>query len=375
MNGNKSTKFLVIKKPRRLFVFCLFLALFMLLYEFAERIIFLDSAGWASQVIGIAITSLAATLAAYYFLLRRPERINKQLSISLQELEKTKEVLQTKEEMYRSLVESTGDSIYVVDRSSRYLFINKKHRERMGLLADDYQGQDYDRFHSADESAEFRKQVDAVLQLGESLQFDHKSQRDNKYFLRTFSPVRNAEGLIMAITVVSIDITRQKELETSLRSLSITDALTGLYNRRGLFALAEQQIKSVNRSQQWLSVLYADLDNLKEINDKFGHQEGDAALARAADILRATFRESDIIARIGGDEFVVIIVSDEKRSSQFTFSRLQQNLDAYNAGAKAGYTLALSLGIAMYDPQHPVSFEDLLREADEFMYLHKKKHP
>ncbi len=114
-----------------LFVFCLFLALFMFLYEYAEKIIFLDSAGWASQGIGILVTSLAATLAAY-FLLRRPERINKQLSISLQELENTKEVLQTKEEMYRSLVESTGDSIYVVDRSSRYLFINKKHRERMG---------------------------------------------------------------------------------------------------------------------------------------------------------------------------------------------------------------------------------------------------
>jgi len=374
MNGNKSTKFLEIKKPRMLFVFCLFLALFMFLYEFAEKIIFLDGSGWASQGTGILVTSLTATLAAY-FLLRRPELINKQLSMSLQELEKTKEVLQTKEEMYRSLVESTGDSIYVVDRSSRYLFINKKHRERMGLLADDYQGQDYDRFHAADEAVDFRKQVDAVLQIGESLQFDHKSERDNKYFLRTFSPIKNAEGLITAVTVVSTDITRQKELETSLRSISITDALTGLYNRRGLFALAEQQIKSVNRSQQWLSVLYADLDNLKEINDKFGHQEGDAALARAADILRTTFRESDIIARIGGDEFVVIIVSDEKRSSQFTFSRLQQKLDAYHAATKAAYTLSLSTGIAMYDPQHPVSFEDLLREADEFMYLHKKKHP
>ena len=370
----KPTKFLGIIKPRSLFVFCLFLTLFMLLYELVERIFFRDNAGWASQGIGILSTSLAATLAAY-FLLRRPERINRQLSLSLQELEKTKEDLQIREERYRSLVESTGDSIYVVDRNCRYLFINKKHRERMGLLSGDYQGQDYDRFHTVDEAVDFRKQVEAVLQIGESLQFDHKSQRDNKYFIRTFSPIKNAEGSITAVTVVSTDITRQKELETSLRSISITDALTGLYNRRGLFALAEQQIKSVNRSQKWLSVLYADLDNLKEINDKFGHQEGDAALARAAEILRTTFRESDIIARIGGDEFVVIIVSDERRSSHFTFSRLQQNLDIYHAGAKAAYTLSLSTGIAMYDPQHPVTFEDLLREADEFMYLHKKKRP
>jgi diguanylate cyclase (GGDEF)-like protein/PAS domain S-box-containing protein len=355
-----------------LFVFCLFLAIFMLLYDYAEKTIFFDTTGWAATGIGILVTCFAGTLAAY-FLLRRSERINQQLSLSLQELEETKNVLQTKEEMYRSLVESTGDSIYVIDRSTRYLFMNQKHRERMGLIADDYQGQNYDRYHSAEESIDFRKQVDAVLQIGESLQFDHKGQRDNKYFLRTFNPIRNAEGLVTAVTVVSTDISRQKELEKSLRLISITDSLTGLYNRRGLFALAEQQLKLVNRSKQWLSVLYADLDNLKEINDQFGHQEGDAALTRAADILRTTYRESDIIARIGGDEFVVIIVSDERRSSQAIHGRLQQNLNAHNEGTRAAYILSLSTGIAMYDPQHPVSFEDLLREADRFMYLHKKK--
>jgi diguanylate cyclase (GGDEF)-like protein/PAS domain S-box-containing protein len=364
---------LSLKKPRVLFVFSLFLALFMLLYDYAEKTIFRDSTGWAAHGLGILVTCVAGTVAAY-FLLRRSERVNDQLSLSLLELEKTKNVLQTKEEMYRSLVESTGDSIYVVDRSTCYLFMNKKHRERMGLIADDYQGQSYDKYHSAEESIDFKKQVDAVLQIGESLQFDHKGQRDNKYFLRTFNPIRDAEGLVTAVTVVSTEITRQKELEKSLRLISITDPLTGLYNRRGLFALAEQQIKLVNRSKQWLSVLYADLDNLKEINDQFGHQEGDATLMRAADILRATYRESDIIARIGGDEFVVIIVSDERRSSKVIHSRLQQNLDAYNEGAKAAYTLSLSTGIAMYDPLHPVSFEDLLREADRFMYLHKKKY-
>jgi diguanylate cyclase (GGDEF)-like protein/PAS domain S-box-containing protein len=372
MNGKRSMELLSIKKPRMLFVFCLFLAVFSLLYDYAEKTIFRDSTGWAAHGISVLVTCFAGTLAAY-FLLRRSERINQQLARSLQELEEIKNILQTKEEMYRSLVESTGDSIYVVDRSTGYLFMNQKHRERMGLIADDYQGQNYDRYHSADESIDFRKQVDAVLQIGESLQFDHKGQGDNKYFLRTFNPIRNAEGLVTAVTVVSTEITRQKELEKSLRLISITDSLTGLYNRRGLFALAEQQIKLVNRSKQWLSVLYADLDNLKEINDQFGHQEGDAALTRAADILRTTYRESDIIARIGGDEFVVIIVSDERRSSQAIHGRLQQNLDAHNEGTRAAYILSLSTGIAMYDPQHPVSFEDLLREADRFMYLHKKK--
>ncbi len=372
MSTEKPQEFLKIKKPRMLFVFCLFLALFMLLYRYAEKTIFPNIVGWASQGIGIILTSIAGTLAAY-ILLRRSERINKRLSFSLEELEKTKEVVQTKEEMYRSLVESTGDSIYVVDRDTGYLFINKKHRERMGLTVEQYQGQNYGRFHLAEESINFRNQVDAVLKHGESVQYEHKSSRDNKFFLRTFSPVKNSEGWITAVTVVSTDITRQKELEESLRSLTITDPLTGLYNRRGLFTLAEQQVKLANRTQKWLSIVYADLDNLKSINDKFGHQEGDAALIRAADILRDTFRESDIIARIGGDEFVVIVISDERRSPDNTQDRLRKNLEACHAEANAGYTLSLSTGVAVYDPSHPMSFDSLLQEADRVMFLHKKK--
>jgi two-component system cell cycle response regulator len=132
-------------------------------------------------------------------------------------------------------------------------------------------------------------------------------------------------------------------------------------------------MKMVNRSQKWLSVIFTDLDGLKSINDKFGHHEGDAALIRTADILRDTFRESDIIARVGGDEFVAIIVTDEKRSPGATQDRLKQNLATYHAKANAGYSLSLSTGIVVYDPSHPSSFEDLLREADRIMYTTKKR--
>jgi diguanylate cyclase (GGDEF)-like protein/PAS domain S-box-containing protein len=372
MKKESTPQFLKIKKPRMLFVFGLFLTLFMLLYEYVERMIFPDITGWESQGVAILATSIVGTLAAY-FLLRRSDRVNKKMSCYLQELEDTKEALQANEEMYRSLVESTGDSIYVVGRDTRYLFMNNKHRNRMGLSEDDYKGQDYGRFHFGDEAMDFRKQVNTVLQTGESRQYEHKSQRDQRDFIRTFSPIRNKDGWITAVTVVSTDISRQKGLEESLRSLSITDPLTGLYNRRGLFALAEQQIKMINRSHKWLSVIFTDLDGLKSINDKFGHQEGDAALIRTADILRDTFRESDIIARIGGDEFVAIIVTDEKRSPGATQSRLKKNLDAHHAKANAGYSLSLSTGIVVYDPVHPVSFEDLLREADRIMYATKKR--
>jgi diguanylate cyclase (GGDEF)-like protein/PAS domain S-box-containing protein len=373
MSREKPPETIKINRIRMLCGYFLFLVLFMLFSEYVKDAIFSTIAAWESRGIAVLMTGIAGTAGAF-ILLRSMERINHMRSTYLQELGITKEALQEKEEMYRSLVESTDDSIYVVARDTGYLFINKKHRVRMGLAEDQYQGFNYARFHSPAESIDFRKQVDAVIKAGESVQFEHKSQRDNRFFLRTFSPVRNSVGWITAVTVVSTDITRQKELEESLRALSITDALTGLHNRRGLFALADQQIKLANRSRKCLYVLYADLDNLKTINDKFGHQEGDAALKTTADILRKTFRESDTIARIGGDEFVVIAGSDEKRNSGLIQKRLQQGLDAYNTEAHSGYKLAFSIGIVFYDPQRPVSFEDLMNEADRIMSIKKKEN-
>jgi len=372
MNKEIPPKFPLLNKTGILGFFFLFLALFTLFSEYAKITIIPGIGEWESRSIAILIASFTGTLAAI-LLLRRSQRTMRDPSSGLQEPGSMKEAMLEKEEMYRSLVESTDDSIYVVARDTSYLFINKKHCERMGLAADQYQGLNYARLHSPDETIDFRTQVDSVIKAGESAQFEHKSQRDKRFFLRTFSPVRNSAGWITAVTVVSTDITRQKELEESLRALSITDALTGLYNRRGLFALADQQIKLANRSQKCLYTLFADLDNLKMINDKFGHKEGDEALKKIADILRNTFRESDTIARIGGDEFVVIAGSDKKRNSGVIHKRLQQGLDAYDAQTHSGYKLSLSIGIVFYDPQRPVSFEDLINEADRIMSIKKKE--
>ena len=284
-----------------------------------------------------------------------------------------KEASQKREELYRSLVESAEDSIYAIDKAGRYIFINKRHRERMGLSAEGYVGKEYSAYHAPEESSCFKQQVDMVFTTGESFQYEHKSRRDSKYFLRTYSPVKNSEGKITAVTIVSKDITRLKELEESLRSLSLTDELTGLYNRRGFFTLADQQLKLANRAQQQLYILFADVDGLKGINDRYGHQEGDAALLMTATILRKTFRESDVIARIGGDEFVVIILQDEKMDADSFRVRLQKNLNSCQAGQRTTYTLSFSTGIVYYDPANPVSLAELVLDADKMMYENKRR--
>jgi len=280
--------------------------------------------------------------------------------------------LQDTEAKYRSLVESTEDSIYLVARDYRYLFMNKKHFMRMGLVPDQFLGHQYHEFHSAEETARFMEHVNQVFETGESCQNEHMSMRDGKYFLQTLSPIKDQNNSIVAITVISKDISDRKRMEEELRSLSLTDELTGLYNRRGFLALADQYLKIVNRMKNQISILYADLDDLKVINDTFGHQEGDRAIIETAEVLRETFRESDVAARIGGDEFVVMPAVISNASLELVLERLHKNIARVNDQADRKYQISLSYGIALYDPEEPCTIEELLSRGDRMMYAHKK---
>ncbi len=162
-------------------------------------------------------------------------------------------------------------------------------------------------------------------------------------------------------------------IERELRHLALCDDLTSLYNRRGFFAAATQQLKLARRNQKPALLLFCDLDGLKSINDAYGHREGDLALVRAADALEAVFRDSDVLARISGDEFAVLATDLPRRYQQTVFARLQKALK--RAGKdEPRYELSLSCGTAWFDPQNPVSLGDLMQEADAAMYERKRSN-
>jgi len=284
----------------------------------------------------------------------------------------TENMLCESEEKYRSLVESTEDFIYLVDRDYKYLFMNKKHLSRLGLLDDEYLGQAYSTFHSPDETKWFIEKANKVFTTGKSIQHEHKSLRDGRYFFLTLSPVKKLDGTIIAVTIVSKDISEIKSMEEKLKALSLTDELTGIYNRRGFFTLVEQLLKMSKRQKKGIFMLYLDLDDLKVINDTFGHQEGDLALIDTATILKENYRESDIIARIGGDEFVVIPVGTAGDSVEIIIARLQKAVEVHNSKGIRRYKLSLSAGIAYYNPEHPCSIDELLIQGDKSMYEQKR---
>jgi diguanylate cyclase (GGDEF)-like protein len=161
-------------------------------------------------------------------------------------------------------------------------------------------------------------------------------------------------------------------MQENIRSLSLVDELTGLYNRRGFLTLASQQLKLANRLKKRMLLIFADLDGMKRINDTLGHQEGDKALIEIAKILKETFRESDIIARLGGDEFVVLTLEKSVSSDDAITKRLQERLNSQNAHGNRHYCLSLSLGVAHHDPEHSCSIDELLAKADLSMYQQKR---
>jgi diguanylate cyclase (GGDEF)-like protein len=160
-------------------------------------------------------------------------------------------------------------------------------------------------------------------------------------------------------------------LDSELRSLALKDDLTCLYNRRAFLALAGQELKVARRNAQGLVLFFADVDNLKEINDTYGHQEGDVALIRVANALELTFRDSDVLARLGGDEFAVLALEASCEHRETILDRLVKNLKISSAG-EARYQLSLSIGMARFDPRHPVTLGKLIANADEAMYEEKK---
>jgi len=159
--------------------------------------------------------------------------------------------------------------------------------------------------------------------------------------------------------------------EEALRALSLTDELTGLYNRRRFFVLTEQYLKLSVRTKKKLLLLFIDMDNLKWINDHHGHNEGDQALIDLANILRKTFRESDIVARIGGDEFVVLSESTDE-NGEIVLTRLYENIKDHNAKRSRRYDLSISVGTTQFDPEDPISIDELLSKADALMYAQKR---
>jgi diguanylate cyclase (GGDEF)-like protein/PAS domain S-box-containing protein len=285
--------------------------------------------------------------------------------------------------LWRALLEATADAVLVVGARGPVLVTNPAFNRLFGL-----QGH-----RAIPEGLSFRELCE---RLGESF-------ADTPQFLARAAELHGQEGAvagewwtmtdgrILEADVLPVvvegrrieqlwlwrDVTERARLRghphAPEANLSYLDELTGLYNRRGFLHFARAQFDAAALARRPMLLIFVDLDELKEINDRLGHAAGDQALVDTGTVLKSTFRERDIVARLGGDEFVVLVTDSSAVREADLLARLAGRLDALNARGGREFQLAFSIGVAPFDPGSPDPLEELLSEADSRMYLDKRR--
>ncbi len=189
-----------------------------------------------------------------------------------------------------------------------------------------------------------------------------------RWFNIRVTAIEDGRGRDAGCLVVLRDITERRQMVETIRTLSLTDELTGLLNRRGFTTLAEQQLRTSVRTRNRLWLLFADLDGLKDINDRLGHEAGDRALCEIARLLRTgLFRQADLVARLGGDEFAILATEISRTDGDEFVKRVDDAVRRANETPGREFELSLSTGIAIFDPERQQTLDELLGEADRRM--------
>jgi diguanylate cyclase (GGDEF)-like protein/PAS domain S-box-containing protein len=299
-----------------------------------------------------------------------------ELSIYITEQKRISRALAESEEHFRSAFDYAAIGMALVAPEGNWIRVNRSLCEIVGYSEAEFLEAD---FQTMTHREDLGKELAEIYRLlsGETLncQVEKRFVHKSGHFVWTSvnaSLVRDGQGQPLHFIFQIQDITERKRAEAAIQTLSLADELTGLYNRRGFLAFSSQHLNSLHRTNKSVIVVYADLDGLKMINDTFGHKEGDRALMKTAEILKETFRSSDVLGRLGGDEFTALAAVEPDGGIEKLVVRLERSFAAYNSLKLVPYKLAISIGVAQRDSDGRQSMEDLMALADLAMYENKR---
>lgn len=299
-----------------------------------------------------------------------------ELNKYIEEQERISKALVESEEHFRNAFDYAAIGMALVAPGGRWLRVNHSLCEILGyseseMLATDFQALTFRQDMGYELAETYRMLSGESLRCQLEKRYIHKLGHE-VWVSSSASLVRDSQGSPLHFIFQIQDITERKRAEAAIQTLSLADELTGLYNRRGFLAFSEQHLNSLHRNDKTLVVVYADLDGLKQINDSLGHKEGDRALIKTAELLKETFRSSDVLGRWGGDEFTALAAIEPGSDVETLVSRLEQRFASHNSLRTTPYKLSLSIGIALPRSEGLQSIEDLMARADMAMYENKR---
>jgi len=279
----------------------------------------------------------------------------------------------------RAVIEASLEGVMIVDERGRIEYVNTAFTRLTGYGADEVIGRNPNILQSGVQDEAFYAALWASLAEKGHWQGEIWNRRKNgEVFAEWLSinAIRDGQGRIMKYAAIFSDITERKRHEEEVRSLAYVDALTGLPNRRLLTDRLAQAMAAAHRHGRALAVMFLDLDLFKRINDTFGHDAGDKVLTETAARLRACVGEGDTVARIGGDEFVLVLTdlddpADAGKVAERAIAAVKAPLDLGGPGAGRTVFVTTSIGVAVY-PGDADGVDELLRCADLAMYQAKQ---
>ena len=258
---------------------------------------------------------------------------------------------------FQTLMETTGDAVVVVGDNGTIYYANPAAENLFDTAAADLLGRPF--AFPLDVEGDGHREITIIRSDGTKVVGDMRVATSNW------------DGELVRFATIR-DITEMVRLRELLKTEAITDALTGLHNRRGFLLLGEELLRKASETRASILCFFADLDGFKAVNDTLGHEEGDKVLQEAAEALRKTFRSSDILARVGGDEFAALSLREAAGKETEVLERLRRALDGINASARRPYSLVMSAGISVWTPENPRSLGELMSDADKKMYREKE---
>lgn len=293
------------------------------------------------------------------------------------------EDLAASEAHFRLITENGSDLVRTHDLNAKPLYVSPSVERMLGYTPTEFlQFAPLALVHPDDKEVVAPSRTKPISERYKNTPLEYRLRHKNgsyRWLEVNFGSLRDAAGNIIGIQSAARDVTARRLAEErlaaqteQLRNLSLRDELTALYNRRGFLELATQGLRLASREKRAAAVIFCDLNGMKEINDQHGHEEGDRALKDTADMLRGACREVDVVARFGGDEFVVFALDFGEPGLVVLRERVRASLAELNRSGERPSFLSLSVGAAFFRPENAETVEQLLDRADAEMYERKR---